>query len=70
MSHKIALYQAPDGLWYWYILPLNTAFTPMLLADGHEKKIRKAVIEANKKAAKRGLTISYTYMERAHNDGQ
>lgn len=68
MTHKIALYQAPDGLWYWYILPINTAFNSMLLADGHEKKIRKAAAEARKKAAKRGQTIAYTYMERAPYD--
>lgn len=68
MTHKIAVYQAKDGLWYWFILPLHTAFTPLLLADGNEKTLRKAIQEARKKAMKRGLVIGYTYMEREYVD--
>jgi hypothetical protein len=64
MTHKIALYQSPDGIWHWYILPLHAGFTPLLLADGQEKKIRKAVSAANKSAKNKGLQIAYTYMER------
>ena len=64
MTHKIVLYQSPDGPWHWYILPVHTAFTPLLLADGQESKIRNAASKARKSAAAKGLSIAYTYMER------
>jgi hypothetical protein len=64
MTYKIALYEGPDKNWYWYILPVHTAFNSLLLADGHEKNIRRAIRAARDKAKNRGQQISYTYMER------
>jgi hypothetical protein len=64
MTHKIILYQSPDGLWHWYILPLHAGFSPLLLADGNDKKIRKAIQAARKSAKNKDLDIAYIYMER------
>lgn len=66
MNHKIALYQGPDGLWYWNILNIRTEFCPSIPYDGFESSLKKAINSATRQAKKVGVKVAFVYMERAY----